>query len=102
MQFLFDLLVVARQSSVGHQQRLGAARAYLLETLASTYAGADEETPIDVPARARVRLAIEDVLDEGLPRAYTKDVYSAKCSALFEHVYESYLGDGRSVYAEAG
>jgi type I restriction enzyme R subunit len=53
-------------------------------------------------ARARVRLAIEDMLDEGLPRAYTKDVYSAKCSALFEHVYESYLGDGRSVYAEAG
>ena len=48
-----------------------------------------------------MRLAIEDVLDEGLPRAYTKDVYSAKCAALFEHVYESYLGDGRSVYAEA-
>jgi type I restriction enzyme R subunit len=53
-------------------------------------------------ARARVRLAIEDVLDEGLPRSYTNEVYSAKCSALFEHVYESYQGDGRSVYAEAG
>ena len=55
-----------------------------------------------VQSRARVRLAIEDALDEGLPRAYTKDVYGAKCSALFEHVYESYMGDGRSVYAAGG
>ena len=49
-------------------------------------------------ARAKVRLAIEDVLDEGLPRAYTKDLYRSKCDALFEHVYESYMGEGRSVY----
>ncbi len=55
-----------------------------------------------VQSRARVRLAIEDALDEGLPRAYTKDVYGAKCSALFEHVYESYMGDGKSVYAAGG
>ena len=50
-------------------------------------------------ARAQVKLAIEDTLDEGLPRAYTKELYSAKCDVLFEHVYESYQGDGRSVYA---
>jgi type I restriction enzyme R subunit len=50
-------------------------------------------------ARAQVRLAIEDTLDDGLPRAYTKDLYQAKCSVLFEHVYESYLGDGASVYS---
>jgi type I restriction enzyme R subunit len=49
-------------------------------------------------ARAKVRLEIEDVLDEGLPRAYTKDLYRSKCDALFEHVYESYMGEGRSVY----
>lgn len=52
-------------------------------------------------ARAQVRLAIEDTLDDGLPRAYTKDLYQAKCSVLFEHVYESYLGDGASVYTAA-
>jgi type I restriction enzyme, R subunit len=40
-------------------------------------------------ARAQVRLAIEDVLDEGLPRAYSPDVYKQKCSALFEHVFEN-------------
>lgn len=52
-------------------------------------------------ARAQVRLAIEDTLDEGLPRAYTKDLYQSKCSVLFEHVYESYRGEGASVYTEA-
>lgn len=49
-------------------------------------------------ARAQVRLAIEDTLDDELPRAYDKETYQVKCSALFEHVYEAYLGEGNSVY----
>jgi type I restriction enzyme R subunit len=52
-----------------------------------------------VDTRARVQLAIEDVLDEGLPRAYTPELYQDKCKALFEHVYENYVGSGVSVYA---
>ncbi len=52
-----------------------------------------------VSTRARVKMEIENVLDEGLPRAYSKDLYEAKCSAVFEHVYQSYQGEGRSVYA---
>lgn len=52
-------------------------------------------------ARAQIRLAIEDVLDDGLPKPYTKELYKTKCDALFEHVYESYLGDGKSVYSVA-
>ncbi len=51
-------------------------------------------------ARAQVRLAIEDVLDSGLPRAYDKPLYEHKCSALFEHVYESYADDRQSIYSE--
>ena len=53
-------------------------------------------------ARARVQLAIEDTLDEGLPRAYTPETYQAKCSVLFEHLYENYQGDGESVFSVAG
>lgn len=41
-------------------------------------------------ACSQVRLAIEDVLDSGLPRAYDKPIYAQKCSAIFEHVYERY------------
>jgi type I restriction enzyme R subunit len=40
-------------------------------------------------ARAKVRIAIEDALDQGLPAAYTPPLYREKCSVLFEHVYES-------------
>ena len=47
------------------------------------------------------RLAIEDALDDGLPRAYSKELFQTKCSAVFEHVYESYQGEGKSVYTES-
>jgi type I restriction enzyme R subunit len=53
---------------------------------------------LKIGARAQVRLAIEDALDEGLPRAYSKELYQTKCTAVFEHVYESYQGEGKSVY----
>ena len=52
-----------------------------------------------VSARARVKLEIEDALDQGLPRTYSKDIYQTKCAAVFEHVYESYFDDGKSVYS---
>ncbi len=50
-------------------------------------------------ARSRVRLAIEDALDIGLPRAYDKPMFEKKCSALFEHVYESYPERSNTAYA---
>jgi len=39
-------------------------------------------------ARARVQDAIEEALDEGLPRAYSPEVFKAKAGAVFQHVYE--------------
>lgn len=39
--------------------------------------------------RARVKSAIEDELDQGLPRAYTPELYQAKAGAVFQHVYET-------------
>ena len=52
-------------------------------------------------ARARLKDAIEDTLDTGLPRAYTPDLYKQKCSAVFEHVYECYPERDQGVYAQA-
>ena len=40
----------------------------------------------------------EDVLDT-LPPAYDRPLYAQKCSALFDHVYESYPERGSGVYA---
>ena len=52
-------------------------------------------------ARSQLRLAIEDVLDSGLPRSYTPELYQQKCAAVFEHVYESYPERDVGVYAFA-
>ncbi len=49
-------------------------------------------------ARSQVKLAIEDLLDQGLPRAYTPGLYKQKCSAVFEHFYEAYGDRGASIY----
>jgi type I restriction enzyme R subunit len=45
--------------------------------------------------------AIQDVLDSGLPGAYDNGVYEQKCSALFEHIYESYPQQDAGVQAMA-
>ena len=50
-------------------------------------------------ARSQLKLTIEDTLDSGLPRAYTPDLYQQKCSAVFEHVFESYPERNAGVYA---
>ena len=50
-------------------------------------------------ARSQVKLAIEDVLDGGLPPAYDKPLYEDKCSVLFEHFYECYPERHAGIYA---
>lgn len=50
-------------------------------------------------ARSQLKLTIEDTLDSSLPRAYTPELYKEKCSAVFEHVYESYPERDLGVYA---
>ncbi|MBW2002168.1 MAG: type I restriction endonuclease subunit R, partial [Deltaproteobacteria bacterium] len=50
-------------------------------------------------SRAQVRVTIEDIFDRGLPQSYTPKLYQKKCDAVYHHVYESYYGAGKSVYA---
>jgi len=51
-----------------------------------------------IQSRAKIRIAIEDALDGGLPPPYTKELFEKKAEVLFEHVYEAYQGDGASIY----
>jgi len=51
--------------------------------------------------RAAVQNAINVMLDERLPDTYTPDLYEQKCLTLYQHIYESYFGAGRSIYAAA-
>jgi type I restriction enzyme R subunit len=49
--------------------------------------------------RADVLFTIETVLDEMLPRTYTPEIYKEKCTTVYQHVYDSYYGAGKSIYA---
>jgi type I restriction enzyme R subunit len=51
--------------------------------------------------RAAVQLSVEKILDK-LPEAYSPDLYEEKCDLVYQHIYESYFGMGRSLYAQAG
>ena len=51
--------------------------------------------------RAAVKVAIADMLDR-LPETYSKEKYEEKCGIVFQHIYDSYYGEGRSVYAKVG
>jgi len=50
-------------------------------------------------AKAAVKLCIEEIL-EHLPPVFDSDLYHQKCGLVYQHVYESYYGCGKSVYGE--
>ncbi len=49
-------------------------------------------------SRADVYTTVKTVLDE-LPRAYSPELYQHKCDTVYQHVYDSYQGEGGSIYA---
>jgi type I restriction enzyme R subunit len=51
-------------------------------------------------AKAAVRLAIEETLDQ-LPESYTTELYAQKCEAVYQHIYDAYAGAGQSIYTRA-
>ncbi|MBU1209492.1 MAG: type I restriction endonuclease subunit R [Proteobacteria bacterium] len=48
--------------------------------------------------RAAVMVTVMDKLNE-LPEVFTRDIYTQKCNTVYQHIFESYYGEGRSVYA---
>jgi type I restriction enzyme, R subunit len=50
--------------------------------------------------RAAVRVTVDETLDR-LPEKYTRQIYALKCDAVYQHVFDSYWDDGRSVYSLA-
>ena len=52
-------------------------------------------------SRAQVRVTIEEVLDKGLPEKFPPDLYRQKCDVIYQHFYDSYFGEGKSIYAKA-
>jgi len=50
--------------------------------------------------RAAVQVTIENVLNVGLPRIYSPELYTQKCESIYQHVYDTYYGQGKSVYGD--
>ncbi len=50
-------------------------------------------------ARAGMMESIRSALDDGLPNAFTPEIYEDKCQAVFQHVYESYSERDINSYA---
>jgi len=62
-------------------------------------AKAEEDFVFKARLGAEVRVTIEKLLDQGLPRVYAPKLFEQKTSAVFQHVYDAYYGAGRSLYA---
>lgn len=94
---IFDILTrPAPELTTDEREEVKKVAHYLLEKLRKLLIIGWRQK---VSTRARVKIEIENMLDEGLPRAYSKELYEDKCQAVFEHVYQSYQGEGKSIYA---
>ena len=51
--------------------------------------------------RAQVRLAVENILDDELPQPYKLELFNQKSEAVYQHIYDSYFGEGKSIYSES-
>jgi len=49
---------------------------------------------------AQTEMTVLTILDGGLPETYTQELFEYKWKAVYQHVYESYYGEGRSIYTE--
>ncbi len=93
---IFDLLIKPEMTlSNKEQQEVKKVGHDLLETLKK------EKLVLDwrkrQQSRAAVRLSIEEILDR-LPRRYIPELYQHKCDVVYQHIYDSYFGQGQSIY----
>jgi type I restriction enzyme R subunit len=51
-------------------------------------------------SRADVYATVKTILDD-LPRTFTPELYQQKCDTVYQHVFDSYAGEGVSVYGVA-
>ena len=68
-------------------EALPAGNMQRLQAIADAIRAKLHPGPVDVSRVMSVKVAIEDVLHTGLPTKYSKDLYNAKCAAVFEHFY---------------
>ena len=94
---LFDILTRPKMHLTDKEQKdVKKVARELLETLKQ------EKLVLDwrkrQQSRAQVRLTVEQLLDR-LPAKYTRQIFAEKCNVVYQHIYDSYYGENRSIYA---
>lgn len=93
---VFDILTKPEiEMTPAEKKEVKAVARKLLQTLKQAKLVLDWRKKLKT--RADVLSTVKTVLDE-LPRAYSPDIYNQKCDSVFQHVYESYPGEGQSIY----
>jgi len=91
---IFDLLTKPRMELAAQEvKQVKQAAKDLLQTLRREKLVLDWRKQKET--RARVRVAIEDVLDRDLPDSFNPVLFQHKCLAVYEYVYDMYAGAGR-------
>ena len=98
---VFDLLTHAEpELTRPERDEVKDATKKLLETLKREKLVLDWRKQAQAQAQAQVKLAIQELLDPELPQAYTNELFNQKCEAVYQHIYDSYYGEGKSIYTE--
>lgn len=96
---LFDLLMKPElEMTKAEQKEVKKVARKLLQTLKEAKLVLDWRKK--QRTRADVYATVRTVLDE-LPRAFSPERYDQKCDLVYQHIYDSYLGEGQSIYESA-
>ena len=96
---VFDLLTrPALELTEAERDKVKAISKQLLETLKEGKLVLDWRKRQQ--SRAAVKLTVLQILRE-LRECYTQEMYDQKREAVYQHIYESYHGDGNSIYGAA-
>ncbi len=96
---VFDLLTKPEfHLTVPQREEVKTAVKGLLETLKQENLVLDWRKQQQL--RAQTEMTVQTILDGGLPETYTQELFEKKWKAVYQHVFESYYGEGKSVYTE--
>ena len=51
-------------------------------------------------SKAEVKETVSNILDDELPQPYTHELFNQKSEAVYQHIYDSYYGEGKSIYTQ--
>ncbi|MEZ6141067.1 MAG: type I restriction endonuclease subunit R [Zavarzinella sp.] len=96
---VFDILMKPElELSEADKKQVKAVARKLLQTLKEAKLVLDWRKKLRT--RADVFSTVKTVLDD-LPRMFTPELYQQKCDTVYQHVYDSYQGEGQSIYQSA-